>query len=280
MMISPTVADLIRDTTDRLRRAGIASARLDALVILENSLEHDRAWLLAHPEYDDFDPESLSRTQRLVQQRANRVPLPYLFSTIEFYGLELEVNPQVLIPRIETEALVDYVIDHTPAGTKVIDVGTGSGAIAIALSQKRPDLKLTASDISGPALAIARANAAKYSARDIHFCQSDIMSEINDRFDVIAANLPYLPDNRSRLSPELNHEPKLALFAGKDGLDHYRRLLSEARDHLKSSGYLVIEAEPGQADGLKLLAGQTGWDLIRPVDWVYVLRANSHLSVS
>lgn len=271
-----TVADLIRSATKHLERSGITSPRLDALLILENVLKRDRAWLLSHLEYDDIDAKSLYQIQQMVKQRANRVPLAYLTSKVEFYGLELGVNPQTLIPRIETEALVDYVINHTPLKAKVIDVGTGSGAIAIALSQQRPDIELTASDLSDAALAVARSNAAKYSAHDIRFCKSDIMSEIKGRFDVIVANLPYLPEGRAAVvAPELDYEPKLALYSGQDGLDHYLRLLGEAAEHLSDGGYLAIEAEPGQAAPLKLLAKKTGWRATGPADWVYVLTSLS-----
>jgi release factor glutamine methyltransferase len=263
-----TVGRLLEESTAKLKRAGIDSARLDSLLIIEEITGQDRAWLLAHTE-ELIDAKSVSKIQRLGDRRSRRSPLAYLLGRVDFYGLTFTVNPKVLIPRPETESLVTYLITNALRSGRVLDVGTGSGAIAVSLAKHRPDLTVVASDIDRAVLAVAAQNAAKNSVRDIRFVISDLMDDISGRFDLIAANLPYLPVG-ARLQPELSHEPAAALFSGPDGLDTYRRLLRTAPTHLADAGLLVLEADPQRAPALTAEPQSDGWRLKEKAEYFYV----------
>lgn len=250
------VSGWLTDSVKKLGLVNVGTTRLDALILLEDVTGKNRAWLLAHPE-TALSSVQLKKLNSLVARRVKREPLAYILGRVEFYGLTLEVNRQVLIPRPETESLINYALDHAPQGATVLDVGTGSGAIAIALKHTRPDLAVMASDISAPALEVARRNAAKYRISDIYFRQSNLMDDISGRFDVIVANLPYVPTKR-QLEPELTHEPRLALNGGPDGLELYRQLLSQITPYLNARTLVVFEAEPAQHDQLIAAASLAG----------------------
>ncbi len=229
-------------------------------MLMENATGRDRAYLLAHPEITLQGP-SLYKFERLLKKRLDHVPIAYILGKKDFYGLEINVNTSVLIPRPETEELVSQTLKHAPKNSVVLDLGTGSGAIAVAVKVNRPDLQVSASDISDAALNVARGNAAKYNIHDISFIHSDLMNDIKDLFAVIVANLPYLPDS-SELSAEVLKEPKSALFSGSDGLDHYRRLFVNLKPYLDKNGYLILESEPSQQPELVKLAEAVGFKII------------------
>lgn len=238
-----TVGEWLRQAERQLKAAGVESNHLDALLLLEHTAGKDRAWLLAHQQ-DSVASNVLKKLAPLIKRRAAREPLAYITGNKEFYGLTFNVTPAVLIPRPETEAMVEYAANHAPKSASVLEIGTGSGAVAVALKVNRPDLHITATDISAEALEIARANAARY-ASNIRFIKGDLLQPISDRFEVILANLPYVPNN-TRSDLELTYEPDLALFAGADGLDCYRRFFADLRRHLTPDGWALIEASPTQ----------------------------------
>lgn len=251
--------------------------RRDAELLVAHVIGRDRTFLLAHPE-TPLDPEVLKRMQALIERRVAGEPLQYLLGTQEFYGLEMRVTPAVLIPRRETEHLIEAVElwatrFHDERTLQIADVGTGSGAIAIALATHLAGCELTAIDLSPDALAIARENAERHACSDrIRFLHGDLLGPVAEqvregfRFDAIVSNPPYVPaGDAATMQPEVvQHEPHTALFAGADGLDIYRRLIPQALEAITSCGLLAMEFGYGQRDALAELL--SGWNDVRFVD--------------
>lgn len=247
----------IKQAEQKLAAAGITTAHLDALVLAELASGQDRASLLANPESRISNPEF----EKLIKQRATRVPVAHLTGTKEFYGLEFIVSPNVLSPRPESEKIVELAIKHAPRGSRLIDVGTGCGALAIAIGKHRPDLKVTATDISPAALKIAQSNVQRLRA-DIRLIKSDLLLGLtNPICQVVVANLPYLKDD-AELTPEAAKEPRVALAGGADGLDLYRKLFEQLPRHLAKPGFVFIESDPWQQPELIKMASKAGLKMI------------------
>jgi release factor glutamine methyltransferase len=242
-----TIRAALSHALRRLEDAHITGAHLDTQLIMAYVVGRDRSWLLAHDD-TELDEPQLELFDSLVNRRLNHEPVVHLTGTREFYGLDLEITPDVLTPRIETEQLVEWAIKHAPPNSHLIDIGTGSGAIAIAIARHRPDLHITATDISERELAVARRNATKHAVK-IEFITSDLWANVSGQFESVVTNLPYLADNAD-LMPEVRREPAVALFGGPDGLDLYRRFLTGLPKHLAPSGYLFTECDPWQHDDL------------------------------
>ena len=249
------------------------NARRDAETLLAHLLDRDRASLLAHPE-TELTSEQTSAFNALIARRAAHEPLQYITGHQEFYNLDFHVTPDVLIPRPETEHLVEAVLlwatrFHDERMLQIVDVGTGSGAIAIALATHLAGATFTATDISEGALAIARENARTHDCEDrIQFVRCDLLPGLPDenRFDAIVSNPPYVPTgDASTMQPEVvDHEPHTALFAGGDGLDIYRRLIPAAHAALREQGLLALEIGHGQRDALAELLAD--WNDVRFID--------------
>jgi release factor glutamine methyltransferase len=239
-----------------------AEAPRDAELLLLHTLRIPRSTLLAHPD-DELTSQQLYLYEQSIHRRLNHEPIQYITGRQEFFGLTLRVSPAVLIPRPETEHLVESVLARLPHDhpVSIADVGTGSGAIAIALAVHLPQAHVTALDLSVEALHIAQLNAENHKVdHRIRFLHSDLFSALppGATFDAIASNPPYVPiSDRSILHPQVReHEPETALFAGPDGLDIYRRLIPEAHALLKPHGLLALEMGHDQRDSLaQLLAG-------------------------
>ena len=257
---------------EALTEASATITRRDAETMLAHLLERDRAWMLAHPE-EELTAAQLRALVAMTERRAEREPLQYITGEQEFFGLSLRITPATLIPRPETEHLVEAVLAWAAAQLsespklKVLDVGTGSGAIAIALAKSLPDAEIVACDVSTAALAVARGNAERLGAR-VRFVESDLLAAFAEYplFDVIAANPPYVPDlDGALLQAEVrDHEPHIALFGGADGLDLYRRLIPQAQAALRAGGLLAMELGFGQSEPLAALLG--GWKDVRFVE--------------
>jgi release factor glutamine methyltransferase len=259
------ISEWLTNSTQKLQKAGIKTARLDALLLLEFFMQKNRTWLLANPDVT-LSVQSYMQCNILIDKRIQRIPIAYLTGYKEFYGMNFRVTKDVLIPRPESEALVDLAIKLTPKNGKLIDVGTGSGALAISIAKNRPDLTITATDISSAALQIAKQNtklnfdghvATKPLAKGhrIVYLQTDLLQGIDGKFDVVVANLPYLPKIQSP-EPETLYEPQVALYGGgKDGLDIYRKFFVQIKRNLRPNGFLIIEADPNQQQKLKKIAG-------------------------
>ena len=236
-------------------RLGIA--RLDAQLLLLHGLDRptqDRAWLLTH-DRDELPAAVQAGYEAACARRLAGEPLAYLVGEREFFGLTLQVDHRVLVPRPDTETLVDWALDKL-AGVQspsVLDLGTGSGAIALAIQSRRPDARVCAVDRSADALAVARGNALRLGLA-VDFLQADWW-EGAGRHHVVVSNPPYVADRDPHLG-DLVHEPREALVAGKDGLSDLRRIVGGAPDHLESGGWLLVEHGWDQADAVRSLLGE------------------------
>jgi len=237
-----------------------ATANRDAELLLLHTLQISRATLIAHPR-DELSASRRTAYEDNIARRLRHEPIQYITGHQEFYGLDFQVTPAVLIPRPETEHLVETVLQRLPANypLKIADVGTGSGAIAIALAAHLPEAAITALDISPEALAIATTNARVHNlAGRIRFLQSDLLSALDqepETFDAIVSNPPYVAEaDRDTLHPQVRkYEPATALFAGETGLDIYRRLIPQAYSALKPNGLLALEIGHNQQAAIAAL---------------------------
>jgi release factor glutamine methyltransferase len=231
-----------------LSASGCETPRLDAEVLLAAAMGVDRAALIADPGRG-LEPGEARTFQEYARRRAQREPVAYILGRKGFRRLEVAVDPRVLIPRPETEHVVEAAL-ALPAGARVVDVGTGSGAIALALADERPDLEVLGTDTSPGALAVARGNAARLGL-PVAFLEGDLLEPVEGRVDAVVSNPPYVQAGE-RLAPEVGYEPHEALNGGPDGLDVLRRLAAAARD----VPFLALEVGAGQArDVAALLPG-------------------------
>ena len=251
-----TLQQLLTQVTQQLSPHS-ETASLDAQVLIAHFLGKPRSWVLAHPEFivDDRQSGHISQAVRRLQ---GGEPLPYVIAHWEFYGLDFHLTPDVLIPRPETELLVErglnWLQDH-PGPRQVIDVGTGSGCIAISLAVNHPETHLLLTDLSPMALNVARINVEKYGLSDrCRFQQADLLEGVTGTFDLLCANLPYIPSDVLLNLPVADREPLLALDGGPQGLGPITRLLDQARDHLEPGGMILLEIESGQGNRVRRLA--------------------------
>ena len=253
-----TIAKLLSWTTEYFTKKAIGSARLDAELLLADLLGYDRIHL-----YVNFDrpmlADELATYKELIKRRAANEPLAYILGRREFYKLIFTVTPAVLIPRPETEILVAAAIEHArlTVAMRALDLGTGSGAIAVSLLANLPELQIVAGDLSASALDIARANSEKHHVADrAEFVLSDWFSNIAaQQFDIIVSNPPYIAAaERGKLQPELRYEPQSALYADDDGLCCYRAILANAHAYLSTKGKLFLEVGCNQAAAVKEIA--------------------------
>jgi release factor glutamine methyltransferase len=241
--------------------ASSQNPRLDAEVLLAHVLGWDRTALLTHPERL-LSPAEADHFENLLRRRLASEPIQYITGTQEFFGLSFEVSPDVLIPRPETEHLVEAVLERLgrEANLRIIDVGTGSGAIAVSLAHVMPQAEVTAVDCSVAALQVARHNAQRHGVADrVTFLQSDLLAAVDqNNFDAVVSNPPYIANDEVLETQVSHYEPQAALFAGPTGLEVYERLIPQTRRVLKPQGWLMMEIGYGQSPALlKLLNGWT-----------------------
>jgi len=208
---------------------------------------HDRAWLLAH-DADPLDATTQALSEAALQRRLQGEPLGYITGHQEFYGLDLQVDARVLCPRADTETLVDWALQVLAANAHVVDLGTGSGAIALAIQHQRPDAQVHASDISADALAMAQTNARRLGL-NVTFSQGTWLQGLEGPWDAIVSNPPYIAAADPHLAA-LIHEPLQSLASGADGLDDLRTIVKQAASRLKSGGWLLLEHGYDQADAV------------------------------
>jgi release factor glutamine methyltransferase len=248
----------VRRAAAALAEAGSPTPRLDAELLLAHVLGVERLALHAAPDRPAAEAERQA-FERLVERRRGREPVAHLVGVRAFRRLLLRVTPDVLVPRPETELLVELALEAAPPGARVVDWGTGSGAIAIALADERPDHRVTGIDRSPAALAVAAGNAEAAGAA-VEWVRSDGFAALaGRRFEVVAANPPYLSEaDLAAAPPELAHEPREALVAGPGGLEALARIAREAPAHLAPGGWLLAEVGAGQADAVRALWREAG----------------------
>jgi len=265
-----TLKDALTSAIDRLTAAQVGSPRMNAGLLLMFTLGCDRAYLFAHPECE-LTTEEQARLEELLSQRARGVPTQYITGHQEFWGMDFIVSPAVLIPRPETEHVVETVLQLTnqnnggraspPATpTLIVDVGTGSGCIALALAKEFPHAEIHATDTSADALEVAHANAAHHQFKSrIHFHQTDLLHGLGpSSFDFVVSNPPYVGESEAdEVQLEVRKfEPRNAVFAGPTGLEVIERLIPQARATLRPGGWLVIEISGSIVDRVKHLLSQ------------------------
>ncbi len=262
-----TLREALKQGAGELRGAQVPSPVLAAELLLLHVLEVDRAWLYAHAA-DSLDAASASRFHELISRRAAGMPTQYLTGRQEFWGLDLEVTPDVLIPRPETEHVVEVALarlgqERSQAPLGIADVGTGSGCLAVALASELARARVFASDISPRALAVARRNAARHSlAARIAFVESNLLAAFRARsLDLIVSNPPYLGSKEAASLPREvgEHEPHAALFAGEEGVEIYPALIAQAAERLVPGGLLVLELGYGASVRVRALADPALW---------------------
>jgi len=257
------IGDALSAAADRL--AGISeSPRLDAELLLARAIDVTRAYLMAHPE-DQLDPDAQVRYAAAIERRASGVPLAYITGLREFWSLELMVTPATLVPRPETERLVEQALSLLPrrAALRILDLGTGSGAIALALARERPLCQVVATDASEAALAVARENARQLDIDNVEFVAGDWTAPVGGReFDLVVSNPPYVAAGDPALD-RLKHEPRAALASGPDGLDAIRRIAAEVGDILAPGGSLLVEHGAEQEAAVAAILDAAGWHNVR-----------------
>lgn len=248
----------ISEATTELVGAGIGTAKLDAELILSHTLRKPRTYLHAHPD-EEVDWRSQEIADSRLALRVDRVPLAYIVGHKEFYGRPFIVTPSVLIPRPESEAIIDTLKELLPAtralpghNKRLVDVGTGSGCLGITAKLEFPELEVTLTDISAHALTVADKNAKALQA-DVATLKSDLLQNYVLQPDIIVANLPYVDESWER-SPETNHEPREALFARSGGLKFINQLIAQAGDILPTDGFVLLEADPVQHEAIQTKA--------------------------
>lgn len=270
----PRVAEVLRRAAAGLSDAGIDTARLDAEVLLMEALGWSREELYRNPEAELQDFQA-ARFQGLAARRRRGEPTAYVTGAREFWSLDFRVTPDVLIPRPETEHLVQTVLDllvERPGPRRVLELGTGSGAVAVALARERADLEVWATDVSAAALRVARANAQRHGvAGRVHLVEGDLLAPVRGRegfFDVLASNPPYVPRGEmARLQREVRDwEPAAALDGGADGMDCYRRIARDGARYLRPGGWAAVEVGAGLAPGVRgLFRDGAGFGELRTV---------------
>lgn len=245
---------------NQLKEAGVDSPRRDCMVLLEDLLKKDRSWVTAHGEHK-LNVSQVKILNAQIKRRTNREPLAYIRGKAWFYGRFFEVNPSVLIPRPESENFIELLKEIKP--TKIIDIGTGSGCLAITASLELPSAIVIGSDVSIKALKVAQKNARMYKV-NIKFVQGSFLDPFLSSGDLagttILANLPYVP-NGLITSPEVTTEPAQALFSGNDGLEHYRKFWHQIRQLSQKPLYILTESLENQHKSLNQLAADSGYKL-------------------
>ena len=284
--MSSSIQDILRNDSKRLETAlnlDAGSARIEVQCLLQAVLQVNRAYLLTHPE-QILGTEQQTHYTALFERRLRGEPLAYILGEREFYGLNFRVTPATLIPRPDTELLIEVALQRIPQplappglpnpsrpplvrggvseyGFRVLDLGTGSGAIALSIAHARPDAEVTAVDASPEALEVARENARRLNIGNVRLLHSDWFSALaGERFDLIVSNPPYIADGDAHLAQgDLRFEPHSALASGADGLDDIRRIVAGAKEHLHAGGWLLFEHGYDQAGRARELLSAAGY---------------------
>jgi release factor glutamine methyltransferase len=289
---SQTSETWLIEATNKLSQAGIHTARLDCLIMLEDAVGKDRSWLLAHPEFI-VQGAALSKLEKRITRRAKHEPLAYIRGKSEFYGREFIISSDTLQPRPESETMIDLLkkLIHIPQNPPllqvgsvtdggnvkgliiIIDVGTGSGCLGITAKLEFPDMSVIATDINAECIKIAKQNAKRLDV-DVKFFQGDLLLPIQSleftfQDSIVMANLPYVPDGHT-INKAAMFEPKIAIFGGSDGLDLYRRLFGQIAKSLHQPKYILTESLPFQHKELEQIAISSGYTQMQTEDFIQI----------
>jgi release factor glutamine methyltransferase len=262
-----TIGDILSQGVRQLTEAGIETARLDCLILLEDATGMDRAQLIAHPEASLTEHQTTIVFDALTK-RQHHMPLAYIRGKVMFYGREFMVNERVLVPRPETETIIE-LLKTLPieSGMRIADIGTGSGCIGITAALELPSNSVMLYDIDDEALAVARANGERLGAQNAAFSTLNVLTGLPEPCDIVLTNLPYVPENYP-INDAAGFEPKLALFSGPDGLDHYRAFWKQLGGAATKPHYIITEALPSQHHALAQLARHGGYVLEKTDDFI------------
>jgi release factor glutamine methyltransferase len=266
-----TINAWLTRATKKLERAGIGTARLDALVLLEDVMERDRAALLAEPD-TQISAEQEALLTKLLNQRADHLPLAYVRGKTEFYGREFKITPDVLEPRPESETMIDLLkkLPDLPKNVRIADVGAGSGALGITAKLELPNSSVELLEIDENALKIAKINVDSLTT-SISVILSDLLASSEQDNDVLLCNLPYVPDSH-QINQAAAQEPRIAIFGGPDGLDLYRQLFDQVQKLQKLPLFLLLESLPPQHAALEQIAQKAGYQLDQEEDFIQVYK--------
>jgi release factor glutamine methyltransferase len=277
-LLMPVINDWLKVATSQLEALSIPSARLDAEIILAHSIRKNRTYLHAHPD-ELLQQREIEIAESRLLLRLDRVPIAYIIGHKDFYGRRFKVTPATLVPRPESEDLVEVALSLLPKNEtlfdstfRIIDVGTGTGCIGITIKLEAPETEISLTDIDPFALKIAASNATQLGA-DVHIIKSDLLQSYPFTPDMIVANLPYVDSSWER-SPETNHEPEKALFAIDGGLALIKKLIEQASSRLRPSSPLVLEADPTQHDAIIEYGRKNKFALGEGKNYVIVLIKN------
>ncbi len=264
----------LKTAYQKLSEAGVGTARLDCLVILEDVTGKDRGWLLAHPEHE-LTKTQIKKLDDQIKRRAKHEPLAYIRGKTEFYGREFIVNKHVLEPRPESETMIDLLKNELSiyfiskeAPWKVVDVGTGSGALGITARLEIMKARVVLIDIDKHCLAVAEENLVRHDT-EAELLQSDLLKNYEHSADVLLCNLPYVPDDW-HINEAAAHEPRLAIFGGKDGLDLYRELFVQIKQREQKPKFVLTESLPPQHQTLQKIAATSNYKLLKTDDFIQV----------
>lgn len=268
----------LKSATNSLEAVGIGSARLDALVLLEDETNRDRAWILAHPEVI-IKAEQLKRLNKKVTQRSSHTPLAHIRGFTEFYGRKFKINKHVLEPRPESEAMIELLEEQArnqklKAKSWIIaDIGTGSGALGITVALELHNHNVDLYDIDASCLAVARHNCSLHELH-LHCYKRDLLNRPVRPYDILLANLPYVP-NHWKINEAAAMEPKIAIFGGQDGLDLYRRMFEQIKKLPWQPKYIFTESLPPQHKQLSKIAKKAGYKPGKTQDFIQLFRTGS-----
>lgn len=271
------INDWLLEATEVLSSADIGTARLDALVLLCDALMCDKSFILAHPEHK-LTATQIKKLNTKIATRATHHPLAYVRNKVEFYGREFYVDASVLVPRPETETMID-LLKQIDLGTKatIADIGTGSGAIAITVALELPHTKIVATDIDPECLSVAQKNSAAHGTATIEFLEGNLLEPLtatNCKLTAILANLPYVPTTH-QINEAAMIEPKQAIFGGDDGLDLYREMFAQLSHLSKQPQYIFTESLPPQHPALSEIATRHGYTELKEDDFIQVFEFRS-----
>jgi release factor glutamine methyltransferase len=268
------VSDWLKAAEAELTASGVPTARLDSLVLLEDTLKKDRAWILANPEHA-LSADQVKILKKLLTRRSRHEPLAHLRGKTEFYGREFVINANVLEPRPESEAMIDCLLSLPGEATnwRIADVGSGSGAIGITAALELKSSLVDLLDIDAEAIKVSKINVDKFTL-SLSVIKSDLLSSTGMDYDVLLCNLPYVPDD-FHINLAASHEPRLAIFGGPDGLDIYRDLFKQLKYAPKKPLYILCESLPAQHEELSKIASLCEYSLLKTDDFIQVFTLGS-----